>query len=112
MLDLCHEFVECGPNSTVAQMNTSSNYTRGTLRGRHRRMPPYAKAKLVRSLAVPLSTLRFAPSRRPYVAHGFQTLANKTEVICQVRGRCKPAWVIYRIAGTNPVWVVGAEPRH
>jgi hypothetical protein len=50
-------------------------------------------------------------SRRPYVAHGFQTLANKTEVICQVSGRCKPAWVIYRIAGTNPVSVVGAEPR-
>jgi dTDP-4-dehydrorhamnose 3,5-epimerase len=30
-----------------------------------------------------LSTLRFAPSRRPYVAHGFQRLANKTEVICR-----------------------------
>ena len=101
MLVLCHEFAECGPNSTVAQMNTSFNYARGTLRGLHRQA----------ALAVPLSTLRFAPSRRPYVAHGFQTPANKTEVICQVSGRCKPAWVIYRIAGTNPVWVVGAEPR-
>ena len=48
MLVLCHDFAECGPNSTVAQMNTSFNYTRGTLRGLHRRMPPYAEAKLVR----------------------------------------------------------------
>ena len=63
------------------------------------------------ALAVPLSTLRFAPSRRPYVAHGFQTLANKTEVVCQASGRCKPAGVIYRIAGTNLVWVVGVERR-
>jgi hypothetical protein len=47
MLVLCHEFAECGPNSTVAQMNTSFNYIRGTLRGLHRQMPPYAEAKLV-----------------------------------------------------------------
>jgi hypothetical protein len=38
--------------------------------------------------------LRFAPGHRPYVARGFQMLANETEVICQVSGRCKPAWVI------------------
>lgn len=36
MLVLCHEFAECGPNSTVAQMNTSVDYTRSTLRGLHR----------------------------------------------------------------------------
>ena len=48
MLVLCHEFPECGLNSTVAQMNTFFDYTRGTLRGLHRRMPPYAEAKLVR----------------------------------------------------------------
>jgi len=48
MVVLCHEFAECGPNSTVAQMNTSFNHTRGTLRGLHRQMPPYAEAKLVR----------------------------------------------------------------
>ena len=88
MFVLCHDFAERGPNSTVAQTNTSFNYTRGTLRGLHRRMP-----------------------RRPYVAHGFQTLANKTEVVCQASGRCKPAGVIYRIAGTNLVWVVGVERR-
>ena len=41
-------FAECGPNSTVAQMKTSFNYTRGTLRGLHRQMPSYAEAKLVR----------------------------------------------------------------
>jgi hypothetical protein len=48
MLVLCHEFAECGPNSTVAQVNTSFGYTRGTLRGLHRRMPPYAEAELGR----------------------------------------------------------------
>ena len=48
MLVLCHEFSDCGPNSTVAQMNTSFNHTRGTLRGLHRQMPPYAEAKLMR----------------------------------------------------------------
>ena len=48
MVVLCHELAECGPNSTVAQMNTSFNYTPGTLRGLHRQMPPYAEAKLVR----------------------------------------------------------------
>jgi dTDP-4-dehydrorhamnose 3,5-epimerase-like enzyme len=36
MLVLCHEFAECGPNSTVAQMNTWFNNTRNTLRGLHR----------------------------------------------------------------------------
>ena len=48
MFVLCHAFAKCGPNSTVAQMNTSFNYARGTLRGLHRRMPPYAEATLVR----------------------------------------------------------------
>ena len=48
MLVLCHGFAERGPNSTVAQMDTSFNYTRGTLRGLHPRMPPYAEAKLLR----------------------------------------------------------------
>jgi dTDP-4-dehydrorhamnose 3,5-epimerase-like enzyme len=48
MFVLCHDFAERGPNSTVAQTNTSFNYTRGTLRDLHRRMPPYAEAELVR----------------------------------------------------------------
>jgi dTDP-4-dehydrorhamnose 3,5-epimerase len=108
------EFAECGLNSTVAQANISFNYTRGTLRSLRRQMPPYAGAKLVRctrgaivDVAVDVrpesQTYRrhvmvqlsadnhralFVP---PYVAHGFQTLANKTEAICQVSGRYKPA---------------------
>ena len=45
MLVGCYDFAECGPNSTVAQMNTSFNYTRGTLRVLHRQMPPYAEAR-------------------------------------------------------------------
>jgi len=88
MLVLCHEFAECGPNSTIAQMNTSFNETRGTLRGLHRQMPPYAEATLVRctrGAVVDVEVL--APSRRPYVAHGFQTLANKTEVGSHLPGQ-------------------------
>jgi len=111
MLVLRHEFAECGPNSAVAQMNTSFNYARGTLRGLHRRLPPYAEAELVRCTRGSIVDVRFAPSRRPYVAHGFQTPANKTEVVCQASGRCQPAGVIDRIAGTNLVWVVGVERR-
>jgi dTDP-4-dehydrorhamnose 3,5-epimerase len=48
MLVVCHDFAECGPNSTVAHMITPFTCTRGTLRGLHRQMPPYAEAKLVR----------------------------------------------------------------
>jgi dTDP-4-dehydrorhamnose 3,5-epimerase len=42
------DFDEFGLKSPVAQTNISFNYTRGTSRGLHREMPPYAEAKLVR----------------------------------------------------------------
>ncbi len=42
------EFAERGLNSKVAQTNISFHYTRGTLRGLHRQLPPYVEAKLVR----------------------------------------------------------------
>jgi hypothetical protein len=51
IVDICFcagDFGECGMKSTVAQTNISFNYTRGTSRGLHRQMPPYAAAKLVR----------------------------------------------------------------
>ncbi len=108
------EFDNHGLISTVAQTNISYSYARGTLRGLHRQGPPYAEAKLVRctrgaivDVAVDVRpesrTYRkhvmvqlSADNRRalfipPFVAHGFQTLADNSEVFCQVSGSYEPA---------------------
>lgn len=108
-----NEFAKYGLLANVAQTSLFYNYARGTLRGVHRQAPPYAEAKLVRCtrgaivdvavdvrpesqtygehVMVQLS----ADNRRalflpPYVAHGFQTLADNTEVLCQVSGPYEP----------------------
>jgi dTDP-4-dehydrorhamnose 3,5-epimerase len=109
-----NEFAEHGLNSSVVQQSISYNITRGTLRGLHRQAPPYAEAKLVRCtrgticdvavdvrpqsstygkhVMVQLSAENhralFLP---PYVAHGFQTLTDNAEVLCQVSGPYAPA---------------------
>jgi dTDP-4-dehydrorhamnose 3,5-epimerase len=109
-----HEFAEYGLLAKVVQTSISYNYARGTLRGMHRQVPPYAEAKLVRCtrgaivdvavdvrpdsstygkhVMVQLSAdnhrALFLP---PYVAHGFQTLADNTEVVYQVSGQYEPA---------------------
>ena len=103
------EFAKHGLDSTVAQVNYAYNHARGTLRGLHRQVPPYAEAKLVRctrgaifavavdvradseNFAERVTVELTAENRRalflpPYVAHGFQTLADDTEVIYQVSG--------------------------
>ncbi len=108
------EFGANGLTSSVQQTNILYSYARGTLRGLHRQGPPYAEAKLVRctrgaivDVAVDVRpesrTYRkhvkvqlSADNRRalfipPYVAHGFQTLADNTEVVCQVSGSYAPA---------------------
>ncbi|MGH3556122.1 dTDP-4-dehydrorhamnose 3,5-epimerase family protein [Mycobacterium sp.] len=107
------EFSKYGLLSSVGQTNVSYTYARGTMRGLHRQPPPYAEATLVRctrgaivDVAVDVRpesrTYRkhvmvqlSADNRRalflpPYVAHGLQTLADNTEVIYQVSGRCAP----------------------
>src|ERR1700761_6585762 len=101
------EFSSHGLVSPVAQTNISYNYARGTMRGLHRQGPPCAEAKLVRctrgaivDVAVDVRpesrTYRkhvmvqlSADNRRalfipPYVAHGFQTLTDHTEILDQV----------------------------
>jgi dTDP-4-dehydrorhamnose 3,5-epimerase len=108
------EFGANGLISSVAQTNISYNYARGTLRGLHRQAPPYSEAKLVRctrgaivDVAVDVRpesrTYRnyvmvqlSADNRRalflpPYVAHGFQTLADNTEILYHVSGTYPPA---------------------
>ena len=102
------EFETHGLNSLVAQCNISHNRKRGTLRGMHYQIAPYAEAKLVTCfagsiydviidlrpdsityrhwLAVELSARR----RRNLIyipegfAHGFQTLEDDTEVFYQM----------------------------
>ena len=109
-----NEFAEYGLISSVAQTRFSYNYKRGTVRGLHRQAPPYPEAKLVRctrgaivDVAVDVRresstygryvmTELSADNHRalfltPYVAHGFQTLADNTEVLLHVSGRYAPA---------------------
>lgn len=100
-------------DAAVCQTNISYNIKRGTLRGMHLQVPPYAEAKLVRctrgaivdvaldvrpesptygqhvvvSLTADNHRALFLP---PYVAHGFQTLVDQTEVIYQVSGPYVP----------------------
>jgi dTDP-4-dehydrorhamnose 3,5-epimerase len=101
------EFEEHGLNPRLVQCNVSLNRAKGTLRGMHYQVAPFAEAKLVRCprgaihdvildlrpdspaylghVAVELSD---ANHRMLYVpegcAHGFQTLADDTEVFYQM----------------------------
>lgn len=107
------EFEANGLEPAVVQTNISFNHAKGTLRGLHRQFPPYSESKLVRCtrgsivdvavdvrpdsptygkhVMVELSAdnhrALFLPA---YVAHGFQTLEDTTEVIYQVSGPYAP----------------------
>jgi dTDP-4-dehydrorhamnose 3,5-epimerase len=101
------EFEEHGLNPRLVQCNASFNRTRGTLRGMHYQVAPFAEAKLVRCtsgaihdvildlrpdspayLRHVVAELSAANHRALYVpegcAHGFQTLADDTEVFYQM----------------------------
>ena len=101
------EFAEHGLNSRIVQCNISFNKKRGTLRGMHFQVEPFAEAKLVRCtrgaiydviidlrenshglkkwFAVELTE---SNQRMLYIpegfAHGFQTLEDNTEVFYQM----------------------------
>ncbi len=101
------EAVAHGLNPRVVHCNISFNAKKGTLRGLHYQRPPFAEAKLVRCTRgaifdVILDLRRDSPTftrhvaivltaenhRMLYVpegfAHGFQTLADATEVFYQM----------------------------
>jgi dTDP-4-dehydrorhamnose 3,5-epimerase len=101
------EFHAHGLDVDVRQCSVSSNRRRGTLRGLHFQRPPAAEAKLVRCVAGAIHDvivdlrpesptylqhvgveLSAANRRALYVpklfAHGFQTLADETEVFYQI----------------------------
>jgi dTDP-4-dehydrorhamnose 3,5-epimerase len=108
------EFSEIGLIANVTHTTISFNYTRGTVRGLHRQAPPHAEAKLVRCtrgaiVAVAVDVRSESPTYGshvmveltadnhralfvpPYIAHGFQTLVDDTEVSYQVSGSPAPS---------------------
>jgi len=101
------EFTQHSLNPHLVQCNISFNEKKGTLRGMHFQIPPYAEAKLVRctmgAIYDVLIDLRpDSPTFREWVAveltsqnrtmlyipagfaHGFQTLADQSEVFYQM----------------------------
>ena len=108
------EFAEHGLATRLVQCNISFNKQRGTVRGMHYQTPPFAETKLVRCshgaiydvivdvrpesptflqwLGVTLSaenrTMLYVPQG---FAHGFQTLADNTEVFYQMSEFYAPA---------------------
>ena len=108
------EFAEHGLATRLVQCNISFNKRQGTVRGMHYQTPPFAETKLVRCnrgaiydvivdlrpesptflqwLGVTLSaenrTMLYVPQG---FAHGFQTLADNTEVFYQMSELYAPA---------------------
>jgi dTDP-4-dehydrorhamnose 3,5-epimerase len=101
------EFAEHGLSTRLVQCNVSFNHRRGTLRGMHYQTAPHAEAKLVRCTMgaihdVIVDLRRDSPTFRQWVAveltahnrrtifvpeglaHGFQTLADESEVFYQM----------------------------
>jgi dTDP-4-dehydrorhamnose 3,5-epimerase len=103
-----------GLDARIAQFNYVSNTKRGTIRGMHYQLPPFQEAKLVRPIrgavfdvAVDMRPdsptfrqwvgvdLKAGQSRMLYLppgfAHGYQTLADDTEVLYLVSAPYMPS---------------------
>jgi dTDP-4-dehydrorhamnose 3,5-epimerase len=101
------EFATRGLNPAVVQSNASFNERRGTLRGMHYQAEPHGESKLVRCVRgsifdVAVDLRAGSPTQRrwhgvelsadnrlafyipPGLAHGFQTLADDSEVLYQM----------------------------
>ena len=102
-----HEFEAHGLNPQVAQCSVSFNKKKGTLRGLHYQVAPYEEAKVLRCTMgaifdVVLDLRRDSPTFQQWIgveltvdnrrmlyipagcAHGFETLADDTEVLYQM----------------------------
>ncbi len=109
------EFSDRGLDAHLVQCNISFNTHKGTLRGMHFQLPPYAETKLVRctqgalyDVIVDLRShsatfrqwtaveLTAENCKALYVpqgfAHGFQTLADRTEVFYQMSEFYQPGY--------------------
>jgi dTDP-4-dehydrorhamnose 3,5-epimerase len=101
------EFLTMGLNSNLVQCNISFNHKKGTLRGMHYQVEPHPEVKLVRCTkgAIYDVIIDIRPDSSSYkqwigvelnaenhrmiyipcgMAHGFQTLADNTEVFYQM----------------------------
>lgn len=108
------EFAAHGISFQPVQASISWNPRRGTVRGLHYQLPPHAEAKIVRCTAgsiydVLVDVRPKSPARGQWIgvdldagnrrslfipegiAHGFQTLADETEVCYQMTTRHNPA---------------------
>lgn len=108
------EFAAHGLPTAFSQCSSSFNRRRGTLRGMHYQIAPHAEAKLVRCVRgamfdVALDLRPTSATFREWVgfeltaengralfipegcAHGFQTIADNTEVSYQIAGAYHPA---------------------
>jgi len=108
------EFASHGLEVPSAHSSLSYNHRRGTLRGMHFQVAPYAEIKLVRctrgiiyDVIIDLRTdshtygqwigveLSAANQRQLYIpqgfAHGFQTLADESEILYQISAEYHPA---------------------
>jgi dTDP-4-dehydrorhamnose 3,5-epimerase len=122
-------------NTAIVQCNVSFNRRKGTLRGMHYQAPPFEEAKLVRCTAGALydviidlrrdsatykqhvgEVLSAANHKMLYVpegfAHGFQTLADNTEIFYQMSQLYSPEHargVRYNDPAFGIQWMIG-EP--
>jgi len=108
------EFRQRGLNPNLSQCSASFNRRRGTIRGMHYQCAPHEEAKLVRCMRgaifdVALDVDPQSPTVKQWVgltltpengtalyispgcAHGFQTLADDTEVLYMIAGEFRPA---------------------
>jgi dTDP-4-dehydrorhamnose 3,5-epimerase len=136
-------FAEHGLNPHLVQCNISFNVRRGTLRGMHYQVAPHAEAKLVRCTAgaiydVVIDLRPEAPTYRRWIgveltssnqrqiyvpegcAHGFQTLADNSEVLYQMSAVYVPEaahgvrWndPAFGIVWPEAVHVISAKDQH
>jgi dTDP-4-dehydrorhamnose 3,5-epimerase len=131
-----------GLDATIAQASVSFNHRRGTLRGLHFQIAPFEEAKLVRvtrgaAFDVVVDARSGSPTRGQHVAvtltaeegnqiyippgcaHGFQTLADATEVSYLISARYSPEHArgfrfddpTLAIPWPEPVTVISARDR-
>ncbi len=137
------EFAEFGLDPSLAQCSVSFNRRKGTLRGMHYQVPPAAESKLVRCTRGALYdvALDLRPQSSTFlkwvgveltpgngrmlyipkgVAHGFQTLADDTEIFYQISEFHAPElsrgvrWddPLFAIKWPEPVTVISPRDGH
>ena len=123
------EFAAQGLEHGLVQASISRNARRGTVRGMHLQLPPSRESKLVRctrgsiydviidlrpesptylrhfalELQAQASNALYIP---PLVAHGFQTLADDTEVLYQMTDTHAPE-LVYGVRWNDPAFAIG-----